>query len=43
MHFQAKTKTSYKVASSETLNFSRIRNCKGLKVLLPGFDTAASG
>jgi hypothetical protein len=41
--FLGKTGTSPKVKSSVTLPFRKIRNCKGLKVPLPGFDIGTSG
>jgi len=40
--FPAKTRTSRKVRSSVTLDFQKIRNCKGLEVPLLGFDIATS-
>jgi len=41
--FLGKTGTSRKVRSSVTLDFQKIRNCKGLGVPLPGFDVATHG
>jgi hypothetical protein len=40
--FPAKTRTSRKVRSSVTLDFLKIRNCKGLELPLLGFDIATS-
>jgi len=41
--FLGKTGTSRKVRASVTLDFLKIRNCKGLEVPSPGFDIATSG
>ena len=41
--FPSQNDTSLKVRSSVTLPFLKIRNCKGLEVPPPGFDTAISG
>jgi hypothetical protein len=41
--FLDKTGTSPKVKSYVTLPFRKIRNCKGLEALPPGFDIATSG
>jgi len=41
--FPGKTVTSLKLRSSVTLNFLKIRNCKGLEILPPGSDIATFG
>jgi len=41
--FPGKTVTSLKVRSSVTLNFLKIRNCKGLEIHPPGSDIATFG
>ena len=41
--FPGETRTSPKVTSSMTPNLRKIRNCKVLEVLLPGFGNATSG
>jgi len=41
--FLGKTGASPKVKSYVTLPFRKIRNCKGLEAVLPGFDIATFG
>jgi len=41
--FFAKTATSLKMRLSVTLNFLKIRNCKGLEIPLAGSDIATLG